>query len=109
MAEYIDKQAFLEKMKKTDRYFAVKFDIESFPAADVAPVVHGKWEIIRRHRGRLKRYKVVDETGETHTVTVDDLCEIDDPYCSECGVLNESIWRSFCPNCGAKMDGESGE
>lgn len=40
MAEYIDKQAFLNHMKGTSRYFNVKFDIENFPAADVAPVVH---------------------------------------------------------------------
>lgn len=39
MAEYIDRDAFLEHMKKTNRYFDVKHDIESFPAADVAPVV----------------------------------------------------------------------
>ena len=41
MAEYIDREAFLEHMKKTNRYFDVKFDIESFPTADVVPVVHG--------------------------------------------------------------------
>ncbi len=39
MAEYIDREAFLEHMKRTDRYFNVKFDIENFPTADVAPVV----------------------------------------------------------------------
>lgn len=43
MAEYIDRDAFLEHMKKTGRYFDVKFDIEDFPAADVVPVVHGRW------------------------------------------------------------------
>ncbi len=43
MDEYIDKQSFLDHMKGTNRYFNVKFDIESFPAADVAPVVHGRW------------------------------------------------------------------
>ena len=42
MAEYIDRDAFLEHMKKTNRYFDVKHDIESFPAADVAPVVRCK-------------------------------------------------------------------
>lgn len=34
MAEYIDKQAFLDHMMGTSRYFTVKFDIEEFPAAD---------------------------------------------------------------------------
>lgn len=39
MAEYIDKQAFLDHMMGTSRYFDVKFDIENFPPADVVPVV----------------------------------------------------------------------
>lgn len=38
MAEYIDRDAFLAHMKRTGRYFDVKFDIESFPAADVAEI-----------------------------------------------------------------------
>lgn len=42
MAKYIDKQAFLDHMERTSRYFTVKFDIENFPAADVAPVVRCK-------------------------------------------------------------------
>ena len=42
MTEYIDRNAFLEHMKKTNRYFDVKHDIENFPAADVAPVVRCK-------------------------------------------------------------------
>ena len=40
MAEYIEREAFLDYMKGTSRYFNVKFDIENFPAADVEPVVH---------------------------------------------------------------------
>lgn len=43
MAEYIDKQAFLDYMRGTNRYFTVKCDIESFPTVDVAPVVYGRW------------------------------------------------------------------
>lgn len=43
MPDYIDKQAFLDHMKGTSRYFNVKFDIENFPTADVAPVRHGWW------------------------------------------------------------------
>lgn len=39
MAEYIEREAFLDYMKGTSRYFNVKFDIENFPAADAAPVV----------------------------------------------------------------------
>ena len=50
MAEYIDKQAFLDYMRGTNRYFTVKCDIESFPTVDVVPVVHGRW-ISKNHHG----------------------------------------------------------
>ena len=44
----IDVDAFLEKMKRTSRYFDVKFDIEEMPTIDVAPVVRCK-DCIRRY------------------------------------------------------------
>ena len=78
MAEYIDKQAFLDRMKRTSRYFNVKFDIESFPAADVAPVVHGR--------------KIED--GDIGCFW---LCSL----CGECLPYG----ANYCPHCGAKMDG----
>lgn len=37
MSDYIDREAFLQYMKKTARYFDVKFDIENFPTVGVAP------------------------------------------------------------------------
>lgn len=49
--------------------------VNSIPAADVAPVVHGKW---------IK--------GPSN------------PYCSECFVECRDE-TPFCPNCGAMMDG----
>ena len=52
-------------------------DIKGMKAADVAPVVHGRW----------KRYG--KNLGE----------------CSECGEI-VSVRNNYCPNCGAKMDGE---
>lgn len=79
MAEYIDKQAFLDYMKGTNRYFTVKCDIEEFPAAEVVPVVHGHWD-----------------TGYFH-----------DRVCSCCLHPDNDIndyAHSYCPNCGAKMD-----
>ena len=82
MAEYIDKQAFIDHMMGTSRYFTVKFDIESFPTADVAPVVYGQWE--------------------TNSDRPDSL------ICSVCK-CEFDMWKhdphNYCPNCGAKMDG----
>ena len=82
MADYIDKQAFLDHMRRTDRYFTVKRDIESFPTVDVAPVVHGRWE--------------------TNSDRPDSL------ICSVCK-CGFDMWKhdphNYCPNCGAKMDG----
>ena len=93
MDEYINKQAFLDHMKRTDRYFNVKFDIENFPNADVAPVRHGRWIPLTE-------------------------CANEGVYCSIC---KKKVWKSdyaqcskksrnklesnYCPNCGAKMDG----
>ena len=91
MVEYIEREAFLEHMKRTSRYFAVKFDVEEFPAADVAPVRHGYW-ILQGNNIGLKVYE-----------------------CSEC--KDDDYWKkhycfgdeSFCPNCGARMDGDCHE
>ena len=83
MDEYINKQAFIDYMMGTSRYFTVKFDIESFPIADVAPVVHGQWE--------------------TNSDRPDSL------ICSVCK-CEFDMWKhdphNYCPNCGAKMDGD---
>ena len=61
------------------------------PAADVAPVRHGRWQITDAY---------------PHNV-----------YCSEChkrfAQTHWAVWedgslpRAHCPNCGAKMDGEA--
>ena len=86
MDEYINKQAFLDHMKRTDKYFNVKFDIENFPNADVAPVRHGRWE------------EASDGDGIVCPFCRTDFCTI--IYDTEC--------FNYCPNCGAKMDGGIG-
>lgn len=83
MAEYIEREALLEKLAEHDLCLCVsESDIKNIPAADVAPVVHGRWRLV----------------GE---------CGFNDCYiCSECGkiAMNDS---NYCPNCGAKMDKEA--
>lgn len=86
MAEYIEREAFLDYMKGTSRYFNVKFDIENFPAADVAPAIHAHW-------------------AQTSKGVI---------YCSNCGAVCgigahiEEVTEDhyFCYYCGAKMDEE---
>ena len=59
--------------------------IEVLPAADVAPVVHGRWEWLGPNR-----------------VVTDCMCGT----CSACKVRSKYIVNTMlCPNCGAKMDG----
>ena len=86
MDEYINKQAFLDHMKRTDRYFSVKFDIENFPNADVAPVRHGRWE----------------EASDGDGI----VC----PFCRTdfCTIIYDTEYFNYCPNCGAKMDEKEG-
>ena len=59
--------------------------LDSIPAADVAPVRHERWEI------------VVGSDGKEHMV------------CTGCRKQQDlTDVFSYCPNCGAKMDGGDG-
>ena len=55
--------------------------IEDLPAVDAAPVVHAQWVDIPYHT------------------------QWDQKMCSACGDYF-CCQNSYCPNCGAKMDGE---
>ena len=55
--------------------------------ADVAPVVHGEWVL----KERAHYFKC-------------SLCKEPIPY--KFGYANSRRYYNFCPNCGAKMDGE---
>ena len=68
--------------------------VENFPAADVAPVVHGKWKIVNVSN-------VTDGKGVPAKVV----------HCSNCGFTWSNIAVALkhfkgCPNCLARMDGE---
>ena len=86
MAEYIEREKVLaeyDRQHKGPPGGARKI-IETFPAADVRPVVRGQW-ITRPYM-----------MGNTQ-------------YCSRCDE-NYGVKYKFCPNCGADMrGGEAGE
>lgn len=96
MAEYITKEVLKERFTKRlvwlkrdihDKYSEGLYDgceydahlIDEIPAADVAPVVHGRW-----------------------IATHDEFCS-----CSLCKYPVHAAWSqtNYCPNCGAKMTG----
>lgn len=95
MAEYIERNKAVDAIAHLmatgfveDRFITphelqlLQDELETLPAADVAPVVHGRWRWV---------------------------CELgfNDCYiCSECGkiAMNDS---NYFPNCGAKMDKET--
>ena len=82
MPEYIDREAVFHAMMMEIRPpFAV---VRDFPAADVAPVVHGEW---MRYSRTLWHY-----------------CSV----CLEDALMSKStgteVLSSFCPHCGAKID-----
>lgn len=83
MAEYIDREAALMKLMQDGCSAKNLQSISDIPAADVAPVVHGRWA----HLGG------------------DEWC------CPVCGfvITTEGSWdkptKKYCEDCGAKMDG----
>ena len=90
MAEYIEREAVIDLI--TRRYENPEIctqEINSIPAADVAPVVHGRWEYIPQTLNTLSRFRC--------------------PFCGWWS-LDPSIdgTYNYCPNCGAKMDGGAG-
>ena len=84
MAEYIEKQAALDAILREPpdahypSWYAAK--IKVLPAADVVPVVHGKWMPF-------------------HSEAAGDI-----QYCSACEIGFDAK-TDYCPHCGAKMDG----
>lgn len=103
MAEYIEREAALNKLcqdncghdynGKCYNCYTAAF-IEQYPAADVVPVVHGRWEVV---------HGVLTPGGDPLL-----RCPICKARESEhlCGVECRTVWN-YCPNCGAHMkDGE---
>lgn len=95
------------------------------PAADVAPVVHGRWIFTKRHlwykdeNGNIDEWRVENgfhngpECQICHTAFCEHCtpdwstteCEIGHYYCFECAETSRDAHEDYCPNCGAKMDG----
>lgn len=85
------KDLFSDNSQKISYLLAAKVlrEVSAAPAADVSPVVHGRWEWL----------------GPNRLVT-DCMCGT----CSACKGRSKYIVNTMlCPNCGAKMDGKDGD
>lgn len=84
--EYISREAALTALQDSDLFNTTERQlraIRELPAADVAEVVHARWKRVRSNwycTGCNKGYRITKGT----------------PMASS---------FSYCPNCGAKMDG----
>lgn len=78
MVEYIERTELRDALYDADAITmqGVKI-LNQFPAADVAPVVHGRWEY--------------------YSTTMQE--------CSECHRHTARHRFEYCPRCGARMDG----
>ena len=90
MAEYIDKEGAIKYAKHAwKKGLEPSQYIEIIPAADVAPVRHGRWE--RDEWGSyLRRCSV---------------CKKSPVYKDERG-NSVAVYAGVCINCGAMMDGQ---
>lgn len=93
MAEYIEREAALMKLMQDGCNAKNLQSISDMHAADVAQVVHGRWDDIPN-----KYMAVASKDGAYHgNATV----------CSVCHEVNPNAYKTnYCPNCGAKMDGD---
>lgn len=91
MAEYIEREAAIKEFSNNGSIFvygqqqckAIVSRLNVIPAADVQPVRHGRW---------MKTGDFSDEP-------------IDWVVCDKCKAKIPDFDYSYCPNCGAKMDG----
>lgn len=105
MAEYIERAAIMEfpirkdhcDKERANEHFIFGIEsvleyVQNLPAADVAPVVHGRW--------------ISWEEADN---------PIPSPHWHECSVCHDAaqvlvndieLLSGYCPNCGARMDGD---
>ena len=76
------------ELHKGDMAVSVLNKLDEAETLDVAPVVHGRW-------------------GEPRIIGFDDSYRAVYGYpCSVCNDCTKVIDSKYCPNCGAKMDGD---
>lgn len=102
MNEYIERERLLRRFNIDDMMNVngtlisledARNTTSNFPAADVAPVRHGRWICIRKGYGEY-------ECSVCHGVDSD---------CSDYYGTHVVTEQDYCPNCGSRMDGDDDE
>ena len=111
MHEYIEREAAVKVAEKyglangsalgrhTGLADCIASEIADIPAADVAPVVHGRWT--------ETDWVEMESGGHDFIKTLKEALR-----CSNCRncFKKELLWKTnFCPNCGSKMNLEEEE
>jgi hypothetical protein len=104
-----------------------EFVEDELPTADVELVRHGRWIYSKKHLWYKNKNGEIDmwrldigihngpECQVCHasfceycTPNFDDEeCDVGHYYCSECKAAQLDNHNTYCPSCGARMDGES--
>ena len=100
MADYIDRDAVISEIERREALMvgdkrisvdAMKSFIKNRPAADVDPVVHGRWISLTE----------CSNAGVYCSICHKKVYKEDYAWCNR----KNKVRSSYCPNCGAKMDG----
>lgn len=102
MAEYIEREAAIESLPVA--YDSAINALRNVPAADVAQVVHGRWTaqcVVELDGGWTLEDVPYNEYQHSNPI-----CSI----CRKTALLDggeDYVASPYCPNCGARMDGDS--
>ena len=129
MAEYIEREAISEEIRKyyyknpPNFSYGEGFDrgldraqraILDAPAADVAPVRHGRW-LLEANKDKVNcRWNVTAECSnccdEKKEIWAGFFPNVPDWLARDTALIDAKSVKlsNYCPNCGAKMDGGDG-
>ena len=106
MAKYIEQEDLLELYRMDDPVLnenghvplpVIRQNIMDIPAADVSPVRHGHWISLTE----------CANAGVYCSICKKKVWKSDYAWCSK--RCRNKLQSNYCPNCGAKMDGELNE
>ena len=90
-------------VEKICKSFVHRDILKNAPTVDAVEVVHGHKIVRERHRG-VARYIPCPCCGSAVPGNKPYTEKIE--YCSVCSKKLDDTFQNYCPNCGAKMDGD---